>query len=152
MRRIFANAWVLTVLVILLAAVILARAVSGDSVDAVAVVFSVALVGFGVFTGISLLAGSQPDAGVDEHVERGGVVVFWRPGCTFCLRLMWTLRARLGDVYWVNIWKDDDAAARVRSINKGNETVPTLVTDTETFVATDRPRARALVEARAGRR
>jgi len=152
MRRLFANAWLLTVLVIVLAAVVLARAFAGPTVDAVAVLFSVALLVFAVFTGISMLAGSQPDAGVDAHLENGGVVVFWRPGCTFCLRLMWTLRTRLDDVYWVNIWKDDDAAARVRALNKGNETVPTLLTDAESFVATDRQRALAVVQERAGRR
>ncbi|MCO1339471.1 hypothetical protein BJH93_11295 [Kocuria polaris] len=152
MRRLFANAWLLTVLVIVLAAVVLARAFAGSTVDAVAVVFSVALLVFAVFTGIAMIAGSRPDAGVDAHLENGGVAVFWRPGCTFCLRLMWKLRGNLNDVYWVNIWKDEDAAERVRALNKGNETVPTLLTDSEAFVATDRPRAVAVVQERAGRR
>jgi hypothetical protein len=32
------------------------------------------------------------------------------------------------DVSWVNIWQDPDAAAHVRTLRDGNETVPTAVT------------------------
>lgn len=32
-----------------------------------------------------------------------------------------------------NIWEDDEAAAFVRSVNNGNETVPTVVVGDETF-------------------
>ena len=59
------------------------------------------------------------------------VVIYWRPGCQYCMRL----KASLGDLrdkaLWVNIWQDDDAAAFVRSVNDGNETVPTVVIDGE---------------------
>lgn len=54
------------------------------------------------------------------------VEVYWRPGCPFCM----ILNARLGPmklpVREVNIWDDPDAAARVRSVAGGNETVPTV--------------------------
>ncbi|GAA0423554.1 membrane protein [Actinoplanes capillaceus] len=54
-------------------------------------------------------------------------VVYWRPGCPYCLRL----RARLGPeaarLRWVDIWQDPDAAAAVREITGGDETVPTVV-------------------------
>ena len=57
------------------------------------------------------------------------VVIYWRPGCGYCMRL----KGSLGDLgekaLWVNIWQDDDAAAFVRSVNDGNETVPTVVID-----------------------
>lgn len=57
------------------------------------------------------------------------VVVYWRPGCVYCARL----RGRLGRAgrraLWVNIWQDREAAAYVRSVNQGNETVPTVVLD-----------------------
>ncbi|MFJ4341520.1 glutaredoxin domain-containing protein [Streptomyces sp. NPDC088915] len=62
----------------------------------------------------------------------GRPVVFWRPGCQYCLRL----RARLGRdahrLHWVDIWRDPAGAAVVRAVNNGDETVPTV------FVA-DRP-------------
>lgn len=61
--------------------------------------------------------------------EQRPVVVYWRPGCAFCARL----RSALGDqadvARWVNIWQDRDAAAFVRSVNQGDEIVPTVVID-----------------------
>ncbi|HET6857337.1 MAG TPA: glutaredoxin domain-containing protein [Streptomyces sp.] len=55
-----------------------------------------------------------------------GVVVYWRPGCPFCMKLRLTLRlARLPRTE-VNIWEDPEAAAYVRSVADGNETVPTV--------------------------
>lgn len=56
-----------------------------------------------------------------------GVAIYWRPGCTFCMRLTSRVRGRADRAAWVNIWKDPDAAAYVRSVNNGNETVPTVV-------------------------
>ncbi|MEV3915056.1 glutaredoxin domain-containing protein [Streptomyces canus] len=57
----------------------------------------------------------------------GRPVVFWRPGCKYCIRL----RIRLGrsgrQLHWVNIWRDPAGAAAVRAANDGNETVPTVV-------------------------
>lgn len=61
-----------------------------------------------------------------ERVADGHAVVFWRPGCGFCARLL----HGLGDdarVTWVNIWDDDEAAAVVRQHNNGDELVPTAV-------------------------
>ena len=61
----------------------------------------------------------------------GGVVVFWRPGCPFCQRLAVSLRTTSTKATWVDIWADDDARAYVRSVNGGDETVPTVVIDGE---------------------
>jgi glutaredoxin-like protein len=57
------------------------------------------------------------------------VVIYWRPGCGFCARLKTTLGAEGDRAVWVNIWQDEEAAAFVRSVNDGNETVPTVVID-----------------------
>ncbi|GAA2954503.1 glutaredoxin domain-containing protein [Streptomyces enissocaesilis] len=55
-----------------------------------------------------------------------GVVVYWRPLCTYCLKLfLWLPFTRLRYTR-VNIWKNPDAAAFVRSVADGNETVPTV--------------------------
>jgi glutaredoxin len=82
---------------------------------------------------------SRPLSGVDEHLAAGGVVVFWRPGCQFCARLIRELGPERRAVpYWVNIWDEDEAAFRVRRFNDGNETVPTVVTADGHFVAKDR--------------
>lgn len=56
------------------------------------------------------------------------LVVYARPGCTYCLRLRVALLGR-SEPRWVDIWDDPEAAAYVRSINGGDETVPTVVVD-----------------------
>jgi mycoredoxin len=63
--------------------------------------------------------------------DAGGVVIYHRAGCPFCLRLRLALGRRASDATWVDIWADPDAAAYVRSVNDGNETVPTVVIDGE---------------------
>ncbi len=53
--------------------------------------------------------------------------MYWRPGCGFCGRLRAGL-ARLDlIVREVDIWDDPAAAAFVRSVASGCETVPTVV-------------------------
>ena len=55
------------------------------------------------------------------------LTVYWRPGCGFCHVLRRGLdRAGVGRQE-VNIWEDREAAARVRSVASGNETVPTVL-------------------------
>ncbi|MBN0042956.1 hypothetical protein JS756_02250 [Streptomyces actuosus] len=57
----------------------------------------------------------------------GRPIVFWRPGCAYCLRLRIRLGRSARRVHWVDIWRDPAAAAAVRAVNDGNETVPTVV-------------------------
>jgi len=54
------------------------------------------------------------------------IIFYWRPGCGFCRRLYDGLEAAGLSVDMRNIWEDPDAAAFVRSVARGNETVPTL--------------------------
>ncbi|MDY7104106.1 MAG: glutaredoxin domain-containing protein [Actinomycetota bacterium] len=72
-----------------------------------------------------------PHAEAMESAGPDDVIVYWRPGCQYCIRLRRGLGERADDVTWVNIWADADAAAFVRSLNDGNEQVPTVVTGTE---------------------
>ena len=55
------------------------------------------------------------------------VTVYWRPGCGFCSGLLRSLERMDLDFERRNIWEDEDAAAFVRSVANGNETVPTVV-------------------------
>lgn len=57
----------------------------------------------------------------------GRPVVFWRPGCTYCLRLRLRLGRAARRLYWVDISRDPAGAAAVRAVNDGDETVPTVV-------------------------
>lgn len=62
------------------------------------------------------------------------IVVYWRPGCGFC----WALErqmSRSGLVYErTNIWDEPEAAAFVRSVTGGSETVPTVTVGSESMV------------------
>lgn len=62
------------------------------------------------------------------------VVVYSRPGCPFCSRLRSGLRRAGVDFTEVNIWNVPDAAAFVRSVADGNETVPTVTVGTVSLV------------------
>lgn len=55
------------------------------------------------------------------------VTFYWRPGCGFCSMLRQRLEAAGVRLDERNIWEDPEAAAFVRSVARGNETVPTVV-------------------------
>lgn len=54
------------------------------------------------------------------------IEVYWRPGCPSCMMLRARLAPAKLPIREVNIWQDPDAAARVRAVADGNETVPTV--------------------------
>ncbi len=54
------------------------------------------------------------------------VAVYWRPGCPYCASLRRQLARRAVPARWHDIWADESARAFVRSVNAGNETVPTV--------------------------
>ncbi len=54
------------------------------------------------------------------------VTVYWRPGCGFCQGLLRSLERAGLDFARVDIWQEPEAAAFVRSVADGNETVPTV--------------------------
>lgn len=70
----------------------------------------------------SSLSSSSPVSTSDDRP-----IVYWRPGCVFCLRLRVRLGADAARLRWVDIWQDPSAAAAVREITGGDETVPTVV-------------------------
>ena len=61
-----------------------------------------------------------------QAAARGVPLIYWRPGCTFCIRLRLLLGTAGRRAVWVNIHQDPAASARVREVNGGNETVPTV--------------------------
>lgn len=54
------------------------------------------------------------------------VEVYWRPCCPYCRMLLRPLRRSGLQLREINVWEDPAAAARVRSVADGNETVPTV--------------------------
>ncbi|MFC8016241.1 glutaredoxin domain-containing protein [Streptomyces cinereoruber] len=69
--------------------------------------------------------------GVQEAQRRSAIdgrpVVFWRPGCKYCIRLRIRLGRSARQLHWVNIWCDPAGAAAVKAGNDGSETVPTVI-------------------------
>lgn len=73
-------------------------------------------------------AGAADDAPPLPDGLGGGaaVTVMWRPGCPFCALLLRRLE-RTGLVFdRIDIWDEPAAAAWVRTVADGNETVPTV--------------------------
>ena len=62
------------------------------------------------------------------------IELYWRPGCPFCWRLERALDKANVPTVKHNIWDDPDAAAFVRSVADGNETVPTVTVGDRSFV------------------
>jgi len=77
-------------------------------------------------------ASEYPHLGVDfphmtVNASPSPVTIYWRPGCPSCARLKRDLK-RIGvSATEVNIWREPQAAAVVRSLAGGNETVPTVM-------------------------
>ena len=67
-----------------------------------------------------------------DPVDR--VELYWRPGCLFCARLERALDKANVPIIKHNIWENADAAAFVRSVAGGDETVPTVAVGTVTLV------------------
>ena len=53
------------------------------------------------------------------------IELYTRPRCPYSFRLRRQLRRRSIDFRETDIWRDADAAARVRAVAAGHETVPT---------------------------
>jgi glutaredoxin len=62
-----------------------------------------------------------------DGTDGGDVIFYWRPGCGFCAVLRRRLEGAGVALDERDIWEDDEAAAFVRSVARGHETVPTVV-------------------------
>ncbi|MEO3796995.1 glutaredoxin domain-containing protein [Nonomuraea sp. B10E15] len=121
------RAWVLpTVLAVcgtLVAVALVSRGAPGAAVALLLV--------YGLLAGLhSSLAFPRPIAAAEAERRSavdGRPIVYWRPGCKYCLRLRIRLGRGARRVHWVDIWRDPAGAAAVRAANNGDETVPTVV-------------------------
>lgn len=64
-------------------------------------------------------------------------IVYWRPGCVFCLRMRARLGADADRLNWVDIWRDPSAAATLRQLTGGDEIVPTVVLSGQAHINPD---------------
>ncbi len=67
-----------------------------------------------------------PWAKARQLVGPGHAVVFWKPGCMYCERLLRAI-GRDDRVTWVNVRVDKDANAEVRRLSNGDELTPTVL-------------------------
>jgi glutaredoxin len=121
------RAWILPMLLVLCGSAVATDLISRGSPGTASALLLVFLALAGVSSPLifprSISAGeAQRRSEVD-----GRPVVFWRPGCTYCMRLRIRLGHSARQLHWVNIWRDPAGAAAVRAANDGNETVPTVV-------------------------
>jgi len=75
------------------------------------------------------------------------VTVMWRPGCPFCALLLRGLERSGLAFERIDIWEDPEAAAWVRGVADGNETVPTVRVTAASGASDARADARAEVDA-----
>ncbi|MEU6198521.1 glutaredoxin domain-containing protein [Streptomyces sp. NPDC047061] len=120
-------AWILPMLLVLCGVAVATGLIVGGNSDAAVVV----LVVFPLFACVNSPLIFPRSIGAQEAQRRsaldGRPVVFWRPGCAYCMRLRIRLGRNAHRLHWVNIWRDPAGAAVVRAANDGNETVPTVV-------------------------
>ncbi|MFJ3302812.1 glutaredoxin domain-containing protein [Streptomyces sp. NPDC086549] len=121
------RAWILPMLFVLCGSVVAAGLVFRGSTGTAAVLLLI----FALLGGLNSPLVFPRSIGALEAERRsaadGRPVVFWRPGCAYCLRLRIRLGRRARQLHWVNIWRDPAGAAAVRAANDDNETVPTVV-------------------------
>ncbi|GAA2819220.1 glutaredoxin domain-containing protein [Streptomyces showdoensis] len=121
------RAWILPILLVLCGSVVATGMVSKGNLGAGAAT----LLAFLLLAGVNSPLIFPRSIGAREARRRsaadGRPVVYWRPGCAYCMRLRMRLGRRARRLHWVNIWNDPEGAAAVRAANDGNETVPTVV-------------------------
>ncbi|UYQ65347.1 glutaredoxin domain-containing protein [Streptomyces peucetius] len=121
------RAWLLPTLFVLCGAFLATVRAFNGSPGAAAALLAV----FVLLAGVNSPLIFPKSVGAEEAQRRSAVdarpVVFWRPGCVYCLRLRIRLGRSARRLHWVDIWRDPAGAAVVRAANDGNETVPTVV-------------------------
>ncbi|HWS36036.1 MAG TPA: glutaredoxin domain-containing protein [Actinoplanes sp.] len=90
-----------------------------------------------VFLGLALVLSPLAFPRAAEAPGDPRPVVYWRPGCVFCLRMRARLGADADRLNWVDIWRDPAAAAALRNLTGGDEIVPTVVLRGEAHINPD---------------
>lgn len=147
MRRVMGSPWFYPALFVATGLLFLVTGVVDEKVGLVA--GGVIMAGLSLMYVPALRVRSRPFAGAQAHVDGGGVVVFWRPGCRYCLQLIKELEPeRRARGYWVNIWQEPAAAAFLEGLHerregKAHQAVPTAWTRRRDYVvASEQTRAR----------
>ncbi|WP_406097125.1 glutaredoxin domain-containing protein [Kitasatospora purpeofusca] len=137
--------WILSLLFVLCGSAVATGLASSGSPGAAAVL----LLAFLALAGVNSPLIFPRSVGAVEAQRRSAVdgrpVIYWRPGCTYCIRLRIRLGRSAHRLHWVNIWRDPAGAAAARAANDGNETVPTVVVAGRSYTNPDAERVRELL-------
>ena len=99
----------------------------GGSPDGTTVVISGVMLVLACLLSPLLFPRTQEDAAARKQAGASEVpLIYWRPGCVYCVRLRLALGRSGNRAVWVDVSRDDEASARVRRANHGDETVPTV--------------------------
>ncbi|MFC9295055.1 glutaredoxin domain-containing protein [Streptomyces sp. NPDC057011] len=121
------RAWILPILLVLCGSAVATGLISKGSPVTAAVLLPAFLALAVVHSPLVFPRSISAQEAQRRSAVDGRPVVFWRPGCKYCIRLRLRLGRNARRLHWVNIWQDPAAAAAVRAANDGNETVPTVV-------------------------
>ncbi|MFE2140720.1 glutaredoxin domain-containing protein [Streptomyces sp. NPDC059456] len=121
------RAWILPMLLVLCGSAVATGLVFKGSPGTAAALLPAFLVPAGVNSPLIFPRSISAQEAQRRSAVDGRPVVFWRPGCSYCIRLRIRLGRNARRLHWVNIWRDPTGAAAVRAANDGNETVPTVV-------------------------
>src|SRR5689334_11203554 len=106
-----ARRWGLSIGLVLLAAFAGVTSLAGGNVGS-GVAFFVVLVILAAIASPRAFPRSVSDAEARARsAEDGRPIVYWRPGCPFCVRLRASLGRRANRLHWVDIWADPAGAA-----------------------------------------
>ncbi len=72
-------------------------------------------------------------------------VIFWKPGCTYCILLRLMVGPAGRRATWVDSSLDEQARAVVRSVNGGDHTTPTVMFGEQTRTNPDAAWVRSLL-------
>jgi glutaredoxin len=70
----------------------------------------------------------------DAEASQPVIEFYWRNGCPYCMSLVRGLRKHQVPLEMHHIHEEPDAAATVRRVAGGNETVPTVIIDDHALV------------------
>ncbi|MFF4125211.1 glutaredoxin domain-containing protein [Microbispora rosea] len=129
--------WMLPILFLALGLAAAARQIAQGSPVAAVTLLLIFLVGAVLLSPLIFPRSVSAAEALRRSAADGRPIVYWRPGCRFCMRLRTRLGRHAYRMHWVDIWSDPDGAAAVRAATGGDETVPTVVVAGEPHVNPD---------------
>ena len=112
----------------------------------VGIVAGVALLAFAWLLSPALFPGSADlDVARRRAAEGDAPVIFWKPGCSYCILLRVMVGPAGRRASWVDSSVDEQARAVVRSVNAGDHTTPTVMFGEDTRTNPDAAWVRSLL-------